>query len=72
MRPECSLSISPCTFNGTTVTQVAPVLPVTFNVINALSFEVGYVGYPATNLVRRGSLLCKAELWQDDLSAEDA
>ena len=67
MRPECSLSISPCTFNGTTVTEVAPVLPVTFNVINALSFEVGYVGYPATNLVRLGSLLCKAELWQDNL-----
>lgn len=50
-RPECSLNISACTYNGTTIETVRPVTPLTFAVIQPLAFELGYVGLPATNLV---------------------
>lgn len=51
VRPECSLNISACTYNGSLVTTVSPVLPLTFAVIQPYAFELGYVGLPATNLV---------------------
>ena len=51
-RPECSLNIQPCELNGTVISTVAPVTPLVFSAIQPLTFELGYVGCPATNLVR--------------------
>ena len=51
IRPECTLNISACTYNGSLVTTVSPVTPLTFAVIQPYAFELGYVGLPATNLV---------------------
>lgn len=50
VRPECTLNISACTYNGSLVTTVSPVTPLTFAVIQPYAFELGYVGLPATNL----------------------
>lgn len=51
VRPECSLNISTCAYNGTNVDSVSPVSPLTFAAIEPAGYELGYVGFPATNLV---------------------
>lgn len=60
-RPECSLNISTCVYDGQEVNTVATVEPLTFAVIQPLAFELGYVGLPATNLVSLFMIICLRE-----------
>lgn len=50
---SCSLQIQePCLFNDTLYTDVTAVKNMTFNVLPVSDYFEGYVGCPATNLVR--------------------
>lgn len=52
-RPECSLQLQQaCTYNGQTITNMPPVTPLSFSVIDFTSFYQNYVGFPPTNAVR--------------------
>lgn len=55
-RPECSLNLqTPCMQDGTLVSTMPAVQPLSFNVIDFSSFYQNYVGYPPTNAVSQQS-----------------
>ena len=51
-RPECSLNLqTPCDLDGTLVSTMPAVQPLSFSVLDFTSFYQNYVGFPPTNAV---------------------